>query len=339
MTTTFDLTVPADYHPKLDIKETEKAIKYIKFRFQEHLLTALNLQRVSAPLFVFPDSGLNDNLNGIEKPVGFDVKHLQNKRAEVVQSLAKWKRLALKRYEIPEGEGIYTDMNAIRPDESFDNLHSLYVDQWDWEKVISREQRNENTLRSTVRNIYNAFQLLQKDVEKAYPMFHSWLPEEIHFVTAQELEDLYPELSPKQRENQIAREHKAVFIQGIGGELNSGKKHDGRACDYDDWRLNGDIIFYHPNLDLAFEISSMGIRVDKESLFKQASLSGDKKRLELPFHKAIMENKLPYTIGGGIGQSRLCMFFLQKVHIGEVQASIWPEEMIEECKEKNIPLL
>ncbi|MFA8451168.1 MAG: aspartate--ammonia ligase [Bacteroidales bacterium] len=339
MQSNYRLICPSDYHPKLDLLDTEEAIKWIKFEFQGYLSKALNLKRVSAPLFVFPETGLNDNLNGIEKPVSFNVKNFENKKAEVVQSLAKWKRLALARYKIKENEGLYTDMNAIRPDECFDNLHSLYVDQWDWEKVIGRQNRNINYLRTTVLSIYSAFLKLQNAVQAKFPQFSPWLPEEIHFVTAQELEDKYPDKTAKERENLILREKKAVFIQGIGNNLKSGEKHDGRACDYDDWSLNGDIIFYHPLLDCAFEISSMGIRVDQESLLAQAKISGDTERLELPFQKAIMQNQLPLTIGGGIGQSRLCMFFLQKVHIGEVQASIWPGEMIEKCSKDNIALL
>ncbi|MFA8299623.1 MAG: aspartate--ammonia ligase [Hyphomicrobiales bacterium] len=332
-----NLIIPKDYYPKLSLIETEKAIKFIKDNFQKFLSNELNLTRVSAPLFVIPETGLNDNLNGIEKPVDFTVKCM-DKRAEVVQSLAKWKRLALKRYKFAENTGLYTDMNAIRPDEDLDNLHSLYVDQWDWEKVIDRSDRNVHTLKDTVKSIFNAFKQLDNELTNRYPMLSSWLPETIHFVTAQELEDRYPEDTPKERENKIVRELKAVFIMGIGGDLNSGKRHDGRAADYDDWNLNGDIIFYHQVLDCAIELSSMGIRVDKESLYNQIKISGNKHLLDMPFQDMIMKRQLPYTIGGGIGQSRICMFFLQKVHVGEVQASIWPENMIELCERNNIHL-
>jgi len=334
-----NLVIPEGYKPLLDIRETEIAIKLIKDSFEDILAKELNLTRVSAPLFVRPESGLNDNLNGVERPVSFDVPDAGGGMIEIVHSLAKWKRMALKRYGFTTGEGIYTDMNAIRRDEVLDNLHSCYVDQWDWELIIEKEERNEETLKNIVKKIFSVFRQTEDLVCKAYPNLPRFLPEDISFITTQQLEDMYPELTPKEREDAVAKEKKAVFIMKIGGFLKSGIKHDGRAPDYDDWELNGDIIFWYPVLERAFEISSMGIRVDEDSLVKQLKIAGCEERMELPFHRDILEKKLPYTVGGGIGQSRICMYFLHKAHIGEVQASIWPQEMAEECSRHNIHLL
>lgn len=333
------LIIPENYRPNMSIKETEVAIKLIKDLFEDTLAREINLTRVSAPLFVRPETGLNDNLNGYERPVSFDVKDVGNSTVEIVQSLAKWKRQALKRYDFRTDEGLYTDMNAIRRDEELDNLHSIYVDQWDWEKIISKEDRTEEKLKSIVRNLFKVFKEVEGQLVKAYPSLDRYLPEEISFITTQELEDMYPDCSPKERENLIAREKKAVFIMKIGATLNSGIKHDGRAPDYDDWDLNGDIIFWYPVLKRAFEVSSMGIRVDEESLVRQLKLEGCEDRMELPFHRDVLERRLPYTVGGGIGQSRICMFYLGKAHVGEVQSSIWPQEMLEDCMEANIQLL
>lgn len=332
------LIIPKDYHSDLSIKQTEQAIKALKDFFQVELAKALNLERVSAPLFVRPETGLNDNLNGVERPVAFDVKSIEGNTVEVVHSLAKWKRIALKRYGFEVGEGLYTDMNAIRRDEDTDNLHSIYVDQWDWEKIIDRGQRNQTTLKQAVTKIYQVFLKAQDFVAEQYGL-QPMLPEEIHFITTQELEDLYPQATAKQREDKISKKYKAVFIMQIGARLKSGEKHDGRAPDYDDWQLNGDIIFYHPILNRAFEISSMGIRVDEDSLLAQLKIENCMDRANLPFHRALLNQELPYTIGGGIGQSRLCMFFLQKAHIGEVQSSIWSDQMVAECAAHNIELL
>lgn len=318
--------------------ETEIKIKYIKDSFERLLASRLNLTRVSAPLFVLKESGLNDNLNGVERAVSFDIKQT-GKIAEVVHSLAKWKRFALYEYGFEPQSGLYTDMNAIRRDEVCDSLHSIYVDQWDWEKVITRADRTVDYLKATVENIYEALKECMNALQGHFGEKTTSLPDKITFVTTQELEDMYPDLEPSQRETEFVRKCGAMFLMQIGGKLKSGKKHDGRAPDYDDWALNGDIVLYYPVLDRAFEISSMGIRVDKESLVRQLELEGMTERLNLPFHKALMEDKLPLTIGGGIGQSRLCMFLLGKRHIGEVQASIWPEEMIRDCKEKGITLL
>ena len=318
--------------------ETEIKIKYIKDSFERLLASRLNLTRVSAPLFVLEESGLNDNLNGVERAVSFDIKQT-GKIAEVVHSLAKWKRFALYEYGFEPQSGLYTDMNAIRRDEVCDSLHSIYVDQWDWEKVITRADRTVDYLKATVENIYEALKECMNALQGHFGEKTTSLPDKITFVTTQELEDMYPDLEPSQRETEFVRKCGAMFLMQIGGKLKSGKKHDGRAPDYDDWALNGDIVLYYPVLDRAFEISSMGIRVDKESLVRQLELEGMTERLNLPFHKALMEDKLPLTIGGGIGQSRLCMFLLGKRHIGEVQASIWPEEMIRDCKEKGITLL
>lgn len=333
------LFVPEDYRPKLDIRETEVAIKKLKDYFEEALAYELYLTRVSAPLFVKPESGLNDNLNGVERPVSFDMSDDHYEVAEVVHSLAKWKRMALSRYQFKVDEGLYTDMNAIRRDEEFDNIHSIYVDQWDWEKVITKEMRNEDVLKQTVKRIFRAFRRTEKFIIAEYPCLEAWLPEDIYFITSQELYDLYPDLSAKQRENKICEEKKAVFIMKIGDLLTNGEKHDGRAPDYDDWSLNGDILFWNPLLKMAFELSSMGIRVDEKALQSQLEKANCVERAEMPFHKMILEKQLPYTIGGGIGQSRICMYFLHKAHIGEVQASIWPDEMIKECEESHIILL
>jgi aspartate--ammonia ligase len=333
------LIIPSGYASALSIKDTQHAIKYIKDHFERQLAKQLNLTRVSAPLFVRPNSGLNDNLNGVERPVTFGIKNLDEEQVEVVHSLAKWKRMALKKYGFVYGEGLYTDMTAIRRDEEFDNLHSLYVDQWDWEKVILKDERNVDTLKSVVRSIYQALKDTEHYIADKYSYIEEILPEDITFVTTQELENMWPDATPKERENNICRMKKAVFLMKIGGKLLSGERHDGRAPDYDDWELNGDILVYYPVLDSAFEISSMGIRVDEDSLAKQLELAGCPERAKLPFQKAILEKKLPYTVGGGIGQSRICMFFLRKAHIGEVQSSIWPDEVCEKACEKGIMLL
>jgi aspartate-ammonia ligase (EC 6.3.1.1) len=328
-----------DYKPCMDIRETEIAIKYIKDIFERILAKKLNLIRVSAPLFVFPQSGLNDNLNGVERPVSFDIKNMDGSVVEIVQSLAKWKRAALKRYGFSVGEGIYTDMNAIRRDDQLDNLHSIYVDQWDWEKIIRPEDRNVETLMAIVRDIYSVFREVEERVCEKYPALEKRLPDDIFFITSQELEDLYPALSPKEREERIVREKKAVFIMKIGGLLRSGIRHDSRAPDYDDWELNGDIFFWYPVLDRPMEMSSMGIRVDAESLRKQLKMAGCEDRMNLPYHRDVLEGRLPATVGGGIGQSRICMFLLGKAHIGEVHSSVWPEDMVKECERMGIHLL
>jgi aspartate--ammonia ligase len=333
------LVIPEGYQADIDIKETEIGIKYCKDFFERELAKQLNLTRVSAPLFVKPETGLNDNLNGVERPVSFGVKEQEDAVVEIVHSLAKWKRLALKRYGFSRGEGLYTDMSAIRRDEETDNIHSIYVDQWDWEKIIDKSERNIDTLKSVVQKVYTALKNTEKYMSSKYDYIKEILPEEISFVYSQELEDKYPNLTPKERENIIAKELGAVFIMQIGGALTSGERHDGRAPDYDDWKLNGDIIVYYPVLDMALELSSMGIRVDEDSLVKQLKLSDCMSRAELPFQKALINKELPYTIGGGIGQSRICMFYLRKAHIGEVQSSIWPQEVLEEAEKKNLHLL
>lgn len=340
--------IPKNYKSLLNLRETEKAIRTIKEFFQINLANSLNLQRVSAPLFVKSGTGINDDLNGVEKPVTFKIKALHNEQAEIVQSLAKWKRMALAEYEFVEGEGLYTDMNAIRPDEDLDNLHSLYVDQWDWEKIISPEERNLDYLIKTVKKIYSVMKELECQIFEEYPVIKPILPKDITFIHSEELEEAYPTLTSKEREDAICREKGAVFIIGIGGELKSGQPHDGRAPDYDDWStptkngkkgLNGDILLWSPVLKKAVELSSMGIRVDKEALLRQLQITGEEERLNYSFHQKLLNNQLPLSIGGGIGQSRLCMFFLRKAHIGEVQASIWPEEMIEEYGKNNITFL
>lgn len=331
------LIIPEGYKSKLGLLETEIAIKKIKDFFQDNLADALNLTRVSAPLFVNPKTGLNDDLNGVERPVEFDLK--SGELIQVVHSLAKWKRMALHRYKFTPGSGIYTDMNAIRRDEDLSNLHSFYVDQWDWEKVIKKEERTTETLIETVKKIYDVFYRMSLYIRKEYRYLTIDLPKDIFFITTQELEDMFPTLSSKEREDAITKEHGAVFISQIGGVLKSGEKHDGRAPDYDDWTLNGDIVFWNPILNRSFELSSMGIRVSEESLAKQLKIAGAEGRSELEFHKMLLEGKLPYTIGGGIGQSRICMFFLEKAHIGEVQASLWPEDMVKACEAAGIELL
>lgn len=333
------LIIPEGYKPALSIKDTEVAIKLVKDFFERELAKQLNLTRVSAPLFVTPESGLNDNLNGVERPVSFGIKEQNDAPAEIVHSLAKWKRQALKRYGFEHGEGLYTDMNAIRRDEETSNIHSLFVDQWDWEKIISKEERNEETLKDIVGKVYNALKNTEKYIASKYDYIEEILPEEITFITAQELEDLYPNLTSKEREHEIAKAKGAAFIMQIGGVLRSGERHDGRSPDYDDWKLNGDIIVYYPVLDISLELSSMGIRVDEETLREQLEISGCMDRAELPFQKSLLNGELPYTVGGGIGQSRICMFYLRKAHIGEVQASLWPQELMEAAEKYGIPLL
>lgn len=331
-------TIPKGYKPLLNVLETERAIKSLRTLFEDELAKRLNLMRVSAPLFVKPETGLNDNLNGVERPVGFDILEQRGAVVEIVQSLAKWKRYALGKYGFAHGQGLYTNMNAIRRDEETDNLHSLYVDQWDWERVISREERNLDYLKETVRAIYDAMKAAEDFCAKAYNI-EPLLPSEISFATTQELEDAYPTLTSHQRELAYAKEHGAVFLMQIGDALRSGMPHDGRSADYDDWQLNGDIIFYYPVLDEAFEISSMGIRVDEASLQRQLEIRGQSDKLKLAFQNAVLHNKLPLSIGGGIGQSRLCMFMLRKAHIGEVQCSTWTEETERMLEDAGIPLL
>jgi aspartate--ammonia ligase len=333
------LIIPSGYKPVLSIRDTAKAIKIIKDFFELELAKALKLERVSAPLFVRPESGMNDNLSGIERPVAFNVKGIDENIVEIVHSLAKWKRMALKRYEFSVGEGLYTDMNAIRRDEDLGNLHSIYVDQWDWEIVINKEDRKIEMLKETVKKIYNVLKKTEDHICDIFPENKKILPDDIYFITTQELEDIYPELSPDEREDKIAKEKKAVFIMQIGGILKSGIKHGERAPDYDDWNLNGDILLWYPLLDRAMEISSMGIRVDEEALLRQLKEADCEERKNLLFHKELLEGKLPYTLGGGIGQSRMCMYMLKKAHIGEVQASVWPDPMIETCDKANIKLL
>ena len=341
------LQIPTGYKPMLDPEKMEQAIKQVKMTFQEELSQALHLRRVTAPLFVLSGTGINDNLNGVERPVSFDVPAIGGKRAEIVHSLAKWKRMKLGAYGIEPGKGLYTDMNAIRADEELDNLHSLYVDQWDWERTITAEDRNLDFLKSIVKKIYQCILNTEKMVCETYPQIKPVLPADIHVVHTEDLQAKYPDLTSKERENKVAKEYGAVFIIGIGGELADGKIHDGRSPDYDDWStptkdgykgLNGDIVVWNPVLQSAFELSSMGIRVDKTALEVQLKIRDCEDRFELIFHKSLMEDKLPLSIGGGIGQSRLCMFLLRCAHIGEVQASIWPEEMVEECAENNIVL-
>ncbi|MBO4280330.1 MAG: aspartate--ammonia ligase [Lachnospiraceae bacterium] len=335
---TRNIVIPEGYRSPLCMKETQVAIKKIKDFFQRELATQLNLYRVSAPLFVPKASGLNDNLNGVERPVAFDMKSEEG-TMEIVHSLAKWKRMALGKYGFRVGEGLYTDMNAIRRDEDTDNIHSVFVDQWDWEKIIEKKDRNEETLRSVVKAVYEALRVTEKYVANQYEYVHCILPEEITFITTQELLDRYPDKNPKEREYMAAKEYGAVFLMKIGDLLSNGEKHDGRAPDYDDWELNGDIIVYYPELDIPFEISSMGIRVDEDSLLSQLKKAGCEERAELPFQKALLEKKLPYTIGGGIGQSRICMFYLRKVHIGEVQSSVWPDGVRAYAEERGVQLL
>ncbi|MDO4599195.1 MAG: aspartate--ammonia ligase [[Ruminococcus] gnavus] len=333
------LTIPQGYSSPLTIRETEVAIKEIKDHFERSLAKSLHLTRVSAPLFVKPESGLNDNLNGVERPVSFGIKEQEDTPAEIVHSLAKWKRYALKHYGFHSGEGLYTDMSAIRRDEDTDNIHSIYVDQWDWEKVISKEERNMETLQYTVRKVYSALKETEDYISRRYNYIEALLPDDIFFITSQELEDLYPGCDAKEREYRLAKEKGAIFVSQIGKTLASGEKHDGRAPDYDDWELNGDIIVYYPVLDIALELSSMGIRVDEEALARQLKLSGCEDRASLPFQKSLLNKELPYTIGGGIGQSRICMYYLRKAHIGEVQSSLWPDDIFACALEHGIQLL
>ena len=334
-----NLIIPKDYVSALSLHDTQVGIKTVKDFFQKTLSENLNLLRVTAPLFVAPESGLNDNLNGVERPVAFDILNENEREAEIVHSLAKWKRYALKKYGFKVGEGLYTDMNAIRRDEVPDNIHSVFVDQWDWEKAISKEDRNPEFLKATVQTIYKVLRKTEKYMSIQYDYIEEILPHDIFFITTQELEDLYPDKTAKEREYLITKEKGAVFLMQIGDLLASGEKHDGRAPDYDDWSLNGDILVYYPVLDIALELSSMGIRVDENSLKTQLEKAGCTDRANLPFQKAILDKELPYTIGGGIGQSRLCLFFLRKAHIGEVQCSLWPDDEAEEARKHGIQLL
>jgi aspartate--ammonia ligase len=342
------LIIPPAYRSALDVKQTEKAIKLVKDFFEANLAAELRLSRVTAPLFVLKGTGINDDLNGIETPVSFPVPDLGGYTAEVVQSLAKWKRMMLADYGFPHGYGLYTDMNAIRPSETLDNIHSLYVDQWDWERVISAEERTLEFLKTIVRKIYSVMKRTEFHVWDHYPFLEPELPEEITFIHSEDLQREYPHLTPREREDEIVRKYKAVFIIGIGGALADGKPHDGRAPDYDDWTtptvngykgLNGDIIIWNNVLGRAYEISSMGIRVDREALLRQLELTGAQQRKELLFHRRLLNGELPLSIGGGIGQSRLCMYYLRKAHIGEIQVSLWPPDMVAQCKANNIFLL
>lgn len=333
------LEIPRDYHSALNLYDTQIAIKTVKDFFQNLLAERLNLLRVSAPLFVTPQSGLNDNLNGVERPVAFGIKEQGDAEAEIVHSLAKWKRFALKKYGFSMGEGLYTDMSAIRRDEETDNIHSIYVDQWDWEKIIAREDRNLDTLKDIVRIVYKVLRKTEKFMAIQYDYIEEILPHDIFFVTTKELESMFPDHTPKEREYYISKAKGAVCIMQIGDRLESGERHDGRAPDYDDWALNADIVVYYPVLDIALELSSMGIRVDKDALLSQLAKAGCPERAVLPFQKAVIEEKLPYTIGGGIGQSRICMFFLRKAHIGEVQCSLWPDGVVQDARRLGLQLL
>ena len=333
------LVIPKDYKSELNLYQTQVAIKAVKDTFQQLLSERLHLLRVSAPLFVDPESGLNDNLNGVERPVNFDIKEQNGREAEVVQSLAKWKRYALKKYGFSVGEGLYTDMSAIRRDEATDNIHSIYVDQWDWEKIIERQDRNLDTLKATVRDVYKVLRKTEKYMAIHFDYIEEILPHDIFFITTRELEEMFPDYTPKEREYYIAKAKGAVCVMQIGDKLENGEPHDGRAPDYDDWALNADIVVYYPVLDIALELSSMGIRVDREALLSQLEKAGCPERAELPFQRSVIEEKVPYTIGGGIGQSRICMFFLRKAHIGEVQCSIWPEDVTEEAERRGLQLL
>ncbi len=334
-----NLYVPKNYKNKLDLITTQVAIKYVKDSFEKNLAESLNLTRVSAPILVFSDTGLNDDLNGVERAVKFDVLGLNGRYAEIVHSLAKWKRTALKKYGFKKGFGLYTDMNAIRRDDSIDNIHSIYVDQWDWEKVISKEDRTVDYLKDTVNTIISVLYEVNENTKKLFPSLTLSINKEVKFITTFEAEKLYPNLTAKERENALAKKYGTVFLMQIGSNLSSGKPHDGRAPDYDDWALNGDILIYNEVLDSAFEISSMGIRVDENSIISQLKERGMEKRLEYDYHKAIVNKELPLTIGGGIGQSRLCMLILQKAHIGEVQASLWPDGLEEEARKYGIEIL
>jgi aspartate--ammonia ligase len=342
------LIKPVDYKAVLDLRQTEQGIKMIKDFFQQNLATELRLRRVTAPLFVLKGLGINDDLNGVERAVTFPIKDLGDQKAEVVHSLAKWKRLTLAEYGIESGYGIYTDMNAIRADEELDNLHSLYVDQWDWEAVMADGERNIEFLKQVVRRIYSALLRTEFLVYETYPQLKPFLPKEIHFIHSEELLKMYPGMTAKEREDAICKKYGAVFVMGIGGKLSDGEKHDGRAPDYDDWTtpnsdgflgLNGDILIWYPVLGHSVELSSMGIRVDKEALLRQLALEGKEERKELYFHKRLLDGTLPQSIGGGIGQSRLCMILLHKAHVGEIQASIWPEQQRKECKEAGMNLI
>ena len=332
------LIIPKDYNPVLNTRDTEIAIKLVKDFFERELARQLNLTRVSAPIMVTPQSGLNDNLNGVERPVDFDILE-SGERAGIVHSLAKWKRMALKTYGFAPGEGLYTDMNAIRRDEITDNIHSIFVDQWDWERILTPQERNEAALRAIVEKIYETLHATEDYVCAHYPHITPELPKHIAFVTTQELEDRYPDKTSKEREYLVAKEHGAVFLMGIGGALRSGKIHDGRAPDYDDWSLNGDILLYYKPLDISLELSSMGIRVDPAALRRQLEIRGCQERAKLPFQAALLRGELPQTIGGGIGQSRMCVYFLRKAHVGEVQASLWPADVMDACRKANIQLL
>lgn len=334
-----NLIIPENYDPVLGVRQTQEAIKYIRDTFQHELGKRMKLERISAPLFVEKSSGLNDDLNGVETPVGFTMNEIPEEDIEIVHSLAKWKRMALKKYDFDMHEGLYTNMNAIRKDEELDNLHSSYVDQWDWEKVIARDERTIPVLKAHVEQIFSIIKHMEHEVWYKYPEAVNHLPDTIHFVTSQELCTLYPDLTPRERENAVTKEYGAVFVMQIGDRLSDGQKHDGRAPDYDDWALNGDILFWYEPLQCALEISSMGIRVDEDSLHSQLEKEDALERENLPFHQAILNQELPYTIGGGIGQSRLCMLLLKKAHIGEVQASLWPQEMIDQCEKAGIHLL
>lgn len=333
------LMIPKDYKSELNLYDTQVAIKTVKDFFQTLLAQRLNLLRVSAPLFVDPHSGLNDNLNGVERPVTFDIKYQNAREAEIVHSLAKWKRYALGRYGFSEGAGLYTDMNAIRRDEDPDNIHSIYVDQWDWEKIISEKQRTLDTLEDAVKIVYKVLRKTEKYMAINYDYIEEILPHDIFFITSTELLEMFPDYSPKEREYYIAKAKGAVCIMQIGDVLENGEPHDGRAPDYDDWALNADILVYYPVLDIALELSSMGIRVDKKALLSQLDKAGYPERAGLPYQQAIIDGLLPYTIGGGIGQSRICMFLLRKAHIGEVQCSLWPEDIVKEAEEKGLQLL
>lgn len=343
------LYIPENYTNILGtLENTEKAIKAVKDMFQDNLSAQLALLRVTAPMVVMSGTGLNDDLNGVEKPVAFPVRDMSGRQAEVVHSLAKWKRVKLAQMTVPPGRGIYTDMNALRPDEELDNIHSIYVDQWDWEKVISREQVTLEYLKSTVRRIYEAIKVTENKLYVEFPQIEPMLPEDIYFIHSEQLLQMYPDMSPKERENAVVKEYKAVFIIGIGYELSDGKPHDGRSSDYDDWSslnedgyrgLNGDLLLWNPVLKSAFEVSSMGIRVSPEALRRQLKIRGEEWKSGLSYHSMLLEGNLPYTIGGGIGQSRLCMYLLRKAHIGEIQSSIWPEDMVAECHEAGIDLV
>lgn len=343
-----NLFIPRNYKSILDLKQTEKAIKILKDFFEQSLASELRLRRVTAPLFVLKGTGINDDLNGIERPVAFPIKDMGDAKAEVVHSLAKWKRMMLADYEIEMGYGLYTDMNAVRPDEELDNIHSLYVDQWDWERVISKDQRNIDFLKHIVKGIYSAMKRTEYVAYENYPELKPILPEEITFIHSEELLMKYPKLSPRERESKAAGQYGAIFVIGIGGKLANGEKHDGRAPDYDDWStstaegfrgLNGDIVVWNPLFNQALELSSMGIRVDREALLHQLKVEGAENRESLYFHQRLINGELPLSIGGGIGQSRLCMFFLHKAHIGEIQASIWPQKMVDECHQNGILLM